>query len=162
MSSFIHETAIVAPTARLAEGVHVGPISTVGEEVVLGTGVRLDSHVVIAGKTTIGAQTHVFPFASIGLEPQDLKYTGEPTATEIGERNQIHIINLEKTLPLFNDAMNFIGSLAAKKGKILFVGTKRAARERVRAEAERSGMPYVNHRWLGGMLTNFRTVKASI
>jgi small subunit ribosomal protein S2 len=79
-----------------------------------------------------------------------------------GERNQIHIINLEKTLPLFNDAMNFLGTLAAKKGKILFVGTKRAARERVQAEAARCGMPFVNHRWLGGMLTNFRTVKQSI
>ena len=79
-----------------------------------------------------------------------------------GERNKIHIVNLEKTLPLFNDAMNFIGSLAARKGKILFVGTKRAAQEAVREEATRCGMPYVNHRWLGGMLTNFKTIKQSI
>ena len=79
-----------------------------------------------------------------------------------GERNKIHIINLEKSLPLYNEAMNFIGSLAAKKGKILFVGTKRAAQKVVREEAERCGMPYVNHRWLGGMLTNFKTVKQSI
>ncbi len=79
-----------------------------------------------------------------------------------GDRNKIHIINLEKTLPLFNDAVNFIGSLAAKKGKILFVGTKRAAQDIVAAEAERCGMPYVNHRWLGGMLTNFKTIKQSV
>ena len=79
-----------------------------------------------------------------------------------GERGKIHIINLEKTLPLFNDALNYMGSMAAKGGKILFVGTKRAARVSVREAAERCGMPYVNHRWLGGMLTNFKTVKNSI
>ncbi len=79
-----------------------------------------------------------------------------------GDRNKIHIINLEHSLPLFNDAMNFIGKLAAKKGNILFVGTKRQARELVKQEADRCGMPYVNHRWLGGMLTNFKTVKQSI
>ncbi len=79
-----------------------------------------------------------------------------------GQRNKIHIINLEKTLPLFNDAMNFIGKLAANGGKILFVGTKRAAREVIAEEAGRCGMPYVNHRWLGGMLTNFKTIKQSI
>ncbi|OOZ15978.1 30S ribosomal protein S2 [Solemya velum gill symbiont] len=79
-----------------------------------------------------------------------------------GERNKIHIINLEKTLPLHNDAMNFIGSLAANGGKVLFVGTKRAARDVIREEAERCNMPYVNHRWLGGMLTNFKTIKQSI
>ncbi len=79
-----------------------------------------------------------------------------------GERNKIHIINLEKSLPLFNDAMNFIGRLAAKRGKILFVGTKRAAQEAVEREAVRCGMPYVSRRWLGGMLTNFKTVKQSI
>jgi small subunit ribosomal protein S2 len=79
-----------------------------------------------------------------------------------GERNKIHIINLEKTLPLYKDAINFIGSLAANRGNVLFVGTKRAARNIVREEAERCGMPYVNHRWLGGMLTNFKTVKQSI
>lgn len=79
-----------------------------------------------------------------------------------GERDKIHIINLEKTLPRFNDAVNFIGRTAAKKGTILFVGTKRAARNIVKEEAERCDMPYVNHRWLGGMLTNFHTVKQSI
>ncbi len=79
-----------------------------------------------------------------------------------GERNKIHIINLEKSLPLYIEAMNFIGSLAANKGTILFVGTKRAAQDIVREEATRCGMPYVNHRWLGGMLTNYKTVKQSI
>ncbi len=79
-----------------------------------------------------------------------------------GQRNKIHIINLEQTLPLFNDAMNYIGSLAANGGRILFVGTKRAASNVIREEAERCGMPYVNHRWLGGMLTNFKTIKQSI
>lgn len=79
-----------------------------------------------------------------------------------GERNKIHIINLEQTLPLFNEATNFIGRLAAKRGKILFVGTKRAAQETMEREATRCGMPYVSRRWLGGMLTNFKTVKQSI
>ena len=79
-----------------------------------------------------------------------------------GERNKIHIINLEKTLPLYNDAMNFIGKMVSNKGTVLFVGTKRSARETVRSEAERCKMPFVNHRWLGGMLTNFKTVKQSI
>jgi small subunit ribosomal protein S2 len=79
-----------------------------------------------------------------------------------GERGKIHIINLEKTLPLFNDAMNFIGSLVANGGTLLFVGTKRAAQEVVREQAQRCGMPYVNYRWLGGMLTNYKTVRQSI
>ncbi len=79
-----------------------------------------------------------------------------------GERSKIHIINLEKTLPLYNEAMNYLGSLAAKGGTVLFVGTKRAAREVIGEEARRCGMPYVNHRWLGGMLTNYKTVRQSI
>ncbi len=79
-----------------------------------------------------------------------------------GERNKIHIINLEQTMPLFTAAMNFVGNLAARKGTILFVGTKRAAQEAIRAEAERCAMPFVDQRWLGGMLTNYKTVKASI
>ncbi len=79
-----------------------------------------------------------------------------------GSRNKIHIINLEKTLPLFEQALNFIGGHAAKRGKILFVGTKRAAQELIKEQATRCGMPYVNHRWLGGMLTNYRTVRQSI
>ncbi|MGD1990228.1 MAG: 30S ribosomal protein S2 [Chromatiales bacterium] len=79
-----------------------------------------------------------------------------------GQRNKIHVINLEQTMPMFSDAMNFIGKLAANGGKILFVGTKRAARDVIREEAERCHMPYVNHRWLGGMLTNFKTIRQSI
>ena len=79
-----------------------------------------------------------------------------------GARGKIHIINLEKTLPLFTDAMNFISGLAQKRGTLLFVGTKRSARETLSEEAKRCGMPYVSSRWLGGMLTNFRTVKQSI
>jgi len=79
-----------------------------------------------------------------------------------GDRNKIHIINLEKTVPMFNDALNFIGKVAGNGGSILFVGTKRAARETMGEQAERCGMPYVNHRWLGGMMTNFRTVKQSV
>ena len=79
-----------------------------------------------------------------------------------GSRNKIHIVNLEKTLPMFNDAMKFVRQLAANGGTILMVGTKRAARELVAAEAQRAGVPFVNERWLGGMLTNFKTVKTSI
>nr|VFK21601.1 MAG: SSU ribosomal protein S2P [Candidatus Kentron sp. LFY] len=79
-----------------------------------------------------------------------------------GERNKIHIINLEKTLPLYIDAMNFIGRMAANRGTILFVGTKRAAQSTIKDEAKRCGMPYVDRRWLGGMLTNFKTVRESI
>src|SRR6266850_5480929 len=79
-----------------------------------------------------------------------------------GHRNKIHIINLEKTLALYQDALKFVRQLAANKGSILFVGTKRQAREILHEEAVRCGMPYVDHRWLGGMLTNFKTVKQSI
>jgi small subunit ribosomal protein S2 len=79
-----------------------------------------------------------------------------------GARGKIHIVNLEKTLPLFNDAMNFIGKMASRRGTIMFVGTKRSARDAIKDEATRCGMPYVSQRWLGGMLTNFRTVKQSI
>ena len=79
-----------------------------------------------------------------------------------GERNKIHIINLEKTLPLFNDAVNAVSKIASHNGKVLFVGTKRAARQPIMEEAIRAGMPYVNHRWLGGMLTNYATVRKSL
>ena len=79
-----------------------------------------------------------------------------------GDRNKIHIINLEKTLPMFNDSLNFVGNLAAKGGKIMFVGTKRAAQQAIRDEALRCKMPYVDQRWLGGMLTNFKTIKQSV
>jgi UDP-N-acetylglucosamine acyltransferase len=89
MPTFIHETAIVSSQAEIGEGCHIGPFCTIGAEVKLGPGVRLDSHVVVDGPTSIGDETHVFPFASVGLAPQDLKYAGEPTATEIGKRNHI-------------------------------------------------------------------------
>ena len=79
-----------------------------------------------------------------------------------GARSKIHIINLEKTLPLYLEALNFVGRLASKGGKVLLVGTKRSAREATAEAAIRCGMPYVNHRWLGGMLTNFKTVRQSI
>jgi small subunit ribosomal protein S2 len=79
-----------------------------------------------------------------------------------GHRNKIHIINLEKTQPLFEDAMKFVRQLASKRGTILMVGTKRQAREPIAQDAKRAGMPYVDQRWLGGMLTNFKTVKGSL
>ena len=79
-----------------------------------------------------------------------------------GERNKIHIINLEKSQPMFGEALNYLGKMVANGGKVLFVGTKRSAREAVKNHAESCGMPYVNNRWLGGMLTNFHTVKQSI
>jgi small subunit ribosomal protein S2 len=79
-----------------------------------------------------------------------------------GHRNKIHIINLEKTQPLFNDAMKFIRQLASRRGTILMIGTKRQARDVIAAEAARAGMPFVDQRWLGGMMTNFKTVKGSL
>ncbi|MBV8380146.1 MAG: 30S ribosomal protein S2 [Paucibacter sp.] len=79
-----------------------------------------------------------------------------------GHRNKIHIINLEKTLPAFQDALKFVRQLASRRGTILMIGTKRQAREIVAVEAQRAGMPYVDQRWLGGMLTNFKTVKGSL
>ncbi len=89
MASFIHESAIVAPTARIGADCYIGAYSTVGAAVVLADRVSLESHVVIDGNTTIGADTRIFPFVSIGLAPQDLKYAGEATRTEIGARNHI-------------------------------------------------------------------------
>jgi small subunit ribosomal protein S2 len=79
-----------------------------------------------------------------------------------GHRNKIHIVNLEKTLPMFEQALGYVRRLSANKGSVLFVGTKRQAREIVREEALRAGAPFVDHRWLGGMLTNYKTVKQSI
>src|ERR1700710_72730 len=79
-----------------------------------------------------------------------------------GHRNKIHIINLEKTLPMYNDALKYVRQLAANRGRILFVGTKRQSRDTVAEEAQRAGMPFVNARGLGGMLTNFKTLKVSI
>ncbi len=79
-----------------------------------------------------------------------------------GHRNKIHIINLEKSLPMFQEAAKFVRQISAKRGTVLMVGTKRQARETVAQEAQRAGVPYVDQRWLGGMLTNFKTVKTSI
>ena len=79
-----------------------------------------------------------------------------------GERNKIHIINLERTLPLYVEAAGFVKGVVADGGRLLFVGTKRSARDAIQAEATRCGMPYVNQRWLGGMLTNFKTIRQSI
>ncbi len=79
-----------------------------------------------------------------------------------GARNKIHIINLEHTVPALNDALNYVNNLASKKNKVLFVGTKRAASAIIREQATRAGMPYVDHRWLGGMLTNWKTLRQSI
>ena len=80
----------------------------------------------------------------------------------LGARGKIHIINLEKSLPMLIDSLNFVGKIASKRGSVIFVGTKRAASNSITEEAQRCGMPYVSHRWLGGMLTNFRTIKQSI
>ena len=79
-----------------------------------------------------------------------------------GHRNKIHIINLEKTLPKFQEALKFVRQLSAKRGTIMMVGTKRQAREVIALEAQRAGVPYVDQRWLGGMMTNFKTVKGSL
>ena len=79
-----------------------------------------------------------------------------------GHRNKIHIVNLEKTLAMYQEALKFVRKLATNKGTVLFVGTKRQAREIIKEEAQRCGAPYVDHRWLGGMLTNYKTVKQSI
>ena len=89
MSTFIHPTAIVEDGASIGEGCHIGPFSTVGSGVSLGARVHIGSHTVIDGNTSIGTETKISPFVSIGLEPQDLKYAGEPTAVEIGDRNVI-------------------------------------------------------------------------
>jgi UDP-N-acetylglucosamine acyltransferase len=89
MSSFIHENAIISPNAKIGADCYVGAYSIVGEKAVLGDRVRLESHVVIEGSTFIGDETHIYPFVSIGLAPQDLKYNGEETRTEIGKRNHI-------------------------------------------------------------------------
>ena len=79
-----------------------------------------------------------------------------------GERNKIHIINLEKSLPMAREAYAFVKATVADGGKVLFVGTKRAARESIRKQAVRCGMPFVSHRWLGGMLTNYKTIRQSV
>ncbi len=88
-STNVHPSAVVSPRARLGRDCQIGPYSIVGEEVELGDGVRLESHCVVEGKTSIGAGSHIFPFVSIGLAPQDLKYKGEPAETRLGMRSQI-------------------------------------------------------------------------
>lgn len=88
-TSFIHSTAIVHPNTRIGENCYIGPYCIIGEGVTLKDGVRIESHVVIEGKTEIGEGTHIYPFASIGLAPQDLKYEGEPTEVKIGKKNII-------------------------------------------------------------------------
>ncbi len=87
--SFIHPSAIVSPKAQIGHDCHIGPYAIIGDEVTLGDGVRLDAHCVIDGHSRIGDETHVFPFVSIGLAPQDLKYRGEPAETRVGRRNHI-------------------------------------------------------------------------
>ncbi len=89
VTAHIHSSAVVSPKARIGDNCHIGPFSTIGDEVTLGDGVRLESHVVIDGRTWIGNETHVYPFVSIGLASQDLKYRGEPAETRVGARNQI-------------------------------------------------------------------------
>ncbi len=79
-----------------------------------------------------------------------------------GARGGIHIINLEKTVPMIDEAINFLGTIAANGGNIMFVGTKRSARDTIKAAAQSCGMPYVNHRWLGGMMTNYKTIRQSV
>src|SRR5690625_202081 len=91
------------------------------------------------------------------------RFWNPKTKTHIyGARNKLHIINLEKTLPMFQEALAFANKSAAENSKILFVGTKRAAQQTIAEEAQRCGMPYVDHRWLGGMLTNWKTIRQSI
>lgn len=100
--------------------------------------------------------------AGVHFGHQTCHWNPKMAAYIYGSRNKIHIINLETTLPLLQDALNFIGKIASKKGKILFVGTKPAAQNIIRQEAQRCHMPYINHRWLGGMLTNYKTIRQSI
>ena len=100
--------------------------------------------------------------AAVHSGPQTPYWNPKMAPYIFGARGKIHIINLEKTVPLFNDAMHFISSVAQKRGTILFLGTKRSAREAIKEEAERCGMPFMNQRWLGGTLTNFATVKKSV
>ena len=100
--------------------------------------------------------------AGVHFGHQTCHWNPKMAAYIYGSRNKIHIINLETTLPLLQDALNFIGKIASKKGKILFVGTKPAAQNIIRQEAQRCHMPYIDHRWLGGMLTNYKTIRQSI
>ena len=100
--------------------------------------------------------------AGVHFGHQTRNWNPKMAAYLYGHRNKIHIIDLEKTKAMFQEALNFVGKLSANKGKILFVGTKRAAQQIIREEAQRCEMPYINLRWLGGLLTNYKTVKRSI
>lgn len=100
--------------------------------------------------------------AGVHFGHQSRYWNPKMAAYIFGQRNKIHIINLEKSLPMLQEALSFMGSLAANGGRVLFVGTKRAAREVIQEEAQRCAMPFVNDRWLGGMLTNFQTIRQSI
>src|SRR2546423_5706422 len=100
--------------------------------------------------------------AGVHFGPQPRYWNPKMAPFIFGHRNKIHIINLEKTLAMYQDALKFARQLAANRGTLLFVATKRQARDIVREEAQRCAMPFVEHRWLGGMLTNFKTVKQSI
>src|SRR5688500_2664258 len=100
--------------------------------------------------------------AGVHFGHQTRYWTPEREPFSFGHRNKIHSINLEKTLAMYQEALKFVRQLAANRGTLLFVGTKRQARDIIREEAQRAAMPFVDHRWLGGMLTNFKTVKQSI
>ena len=100
--------------------------------------------------------------AGVHFGPQTRYWNPKMAPFIFGHRNKIHIINLEKTLAMYQDALKFVRKLAANRGTLLFVGTKRQAREIIHEEAQRAAMPFVDYRWLGGMLTNFKTVKQSI
>jgi len=100
--------------------------------------------------------------AGVHYGHQTRYWNPEMAAYIFGSRDKIHIVDLDKTLPMLEEAVNFLASIAAKKGKILFVGTKYAAQNAIKESAEKCGMPFVNHRWLGGMLTNYKTVRHSI
>jgi small subunit ribosomal protein S2 len=114
----------------------------------------LESHMSVSMREMLEAGVH-FGHQTRFWNPKMAPYI-------FGHRNKIHIINLEKTQPAFEEALKFIKQLSARRGNILMIGTKRQARDIIAAEAERAGMPFVNQRWLGGMLTNFKTVKGSI
>ena len=100
--------------------------------------------------------------AGVHFGPQTRYWNPKMAPFIFGDRNKIHIVNLEKSLPMYEEAIKFVRKMSTNKGNVLFVGTKRQAREIVKEEAARAGAPYVDYRWLGGMLTNFKTVKLSI
>jgi len=118
--------------------------------------------IAMSNKTTMDVSMRELLEAGVHFGHRTRFWNPEMAEYIFGARNKIHIINLEKTMPMMKDVLNYVGRLAANKAKILIVGTKRAAQESVRTHAKRCGMPYVDHRWLGGMLTNYKTVRQSI